>query len=211
MTSTKYLGAALVSHGAPPCRDDTTRPVRSLKARRAGIFEGANHHHHGKNIMNEAGTIVPKLQPIEHSEAKRLLAAGLFRTISKRGKRGVESVAIEADCHPKTLTKALAMETLPAGDTLLNLLLADVTALDELMARVGCKVSPLHANADADLDVVEALGALCGALAKSRSPNSPGGVERVHCETLVIADLARSLLPTLTAIVREADGIRGVA
>lgn len=156
-------------------------------------------------------TIFQKPRPIENDEAKRLLAAGLFRAVSKRGKQGVASVAIDADCSPRTLTKALALETLPNGETLFNLLIACPNVLDELAARLGFAVKPLHAVESCDLDLAEALGAVCGALAKSRSPNSPGGVERVHCETLVIADLARAVLPSLTAIVREADQIRGVA
>jgi hypothetical protein len=156
-------------------------------------------------------TIVHKPKPLGNGEAKAKLASGLLRAVTKRGKRGVDVIAIEADCSGRTIAKALAMETLPAGETLFNLLLADSHVLDELLARVGYCAVPLQAAEAQDLDLCELLGAVMGALAKSRSPNSPGGSNRVHSETLVVADLARAVLPMLTAIVREADGIRGVA
>ena len=158
-----------------------------------------------------AGKIMRKNTHVSNEEAKRLFAAGLFRAVSKRGKRGIDAIAIDADCSPRTISKALAMETLPAGETLVNLLMADASILDELLAHAGLRVVPIEMVATQDLDLVEALGAVMGGLAKSRSPNSPGGVERIYSETTMIADMARTVLPALTAIVREADGIRGVA
>ena len=158
-----------------------------------------------------ADKIMRKNTHVTNEEAKHLLAAGLFRAVSKRGKRGIEAIAIDADCSPRTISKALAMETLPAGETLVNLLMADASILDELLAHAGMRIVPLEMAATQDLDLVEALGAVTGALAKSHSPNSPGGAERIYSETTAIADMARQVLPSLTAIVREADGIRGVA
>ena len=156
-------------------------------------------------------TVVHKHTPLTNDDAKRLLAAGLLRAASRHARQGPAAVALGAGCCKRAIEKAMAMETLPAGETLVNLLLACPTALDELLAAVGYRITPLVVAEAQDLDLVESLGAVMGALAKSRSPNSPGGVGRVPQETLMVASLARGVLPTLTAIVREADGIRGVA
>jgi hypothetical protein len=155
--------------------------------------------------------IVPKNNHVTNDEAKHLLAAGLLRAVKNRGRRGIESISFDADCNKRTVSKALALETLPAGETLVNLLIADASILDELFAHVGLRVVPLEKSNMEDLDLVEALATLVGALAKSHSPNSPGGAGRIHTETTAIADMARTVLPPLTAIVCEAYGIRGVA
>lgn len=134
------------------------------------------------------------------TEVQGPLAQAWTRVIAKIGKG---AFADKCGCDVDTVDNAITGKTLPRTHTLLNSLAADQTALDEVLALYGLKVAPLQAAPANDLTLAagasEIATAICQALVD--------GV-RKHHETLQIADIIRPHLPALTAIVREADGLR---
>jgi hypothetical protein len=134
------------------------------------------------------------------TEVQGKLAQAWTRVIAKVGKG---SFADKCGCDPDTVDNAITGKSIPRGHTLLNSLVADPTALDEVLALYGLKVVPLQVAPANDLTLAagasEIATAICQALVD--------GV-RKHHETLQIADIIRPHLPALTAIVREADGLR---
>lgn len=131
------------------------------------------------------------------------LVTGLARTAAKIG-RG--NLADKSNRTPRALDKLFSgsnMDT--SGYGLLNFLLADPSALDEVFALYGFKLAPLHAEHGRDFatiaDSAQLIATFTDALRDGR---------RDHRETLAIADKARAVVPHLSAIIAEADGIRGV-
>lgn len=154
-------------------------------------------------MRSDLGTVVRKAERLTKDRTKALLASGLQRAVAKRG---ADEVALAAGCSQRCIEKALAHDTLPGLDTTLNALTADATIMDELLAAYGLRLCPLRAEAANDLmvagGVIDAMGKLVSAHADGR---------RDHNETLSIAALLRPHLPAITAIVREADELRGAA
>jgi hypothetical protein len=132
-----------------------------------------------------------------------LLAAGWARVIAKEGKG---AFADRLECSENTISNALSGKTTPEFHTALNSLAIDITALDEVFAGYGVRLVPLHAEAANDLamsaGVINAMGELVARLADG---------ERDHNDTLAVAALLRPHIPAISAIVREADELRGAA
>lgn len=147
--------------------------------------------------------VVRNFSPVTKEKAKALVAAGLHRAVVRHG---LETVAQQAGCSPRCLQKALSHETLPEMHTAANVLLLDRTVLCEFMAALGCQVIPSEGAMSPDMQTIarlsEALACYINALQDGR---------RDHRETLQIADHLRPLVAELTAIIREADGLRSVA
>lgn len=148
---------------------------------------------------------------VRTSSVKTLSATELQPKLAKAWARVIATVgkgafADKCGCDPDTIDNALTGKSVPRAHTLLNSLTADPTALDEVLALYGLKVVPNQADAANDLNVAagasEISSAICHALSDGK---------RDHRETLNIAELIRPHLPSLTAIVREADTIRGAA
>jgi hypothetical protein len=106
----------------------------------------------------------------------------------------------------KTIDRAVTATNLPEGHVIFNSLLADSTALDEVMREFGFRLVPLQADAANDITtaagVIHAMGELVRALDDGR---------RDHNETLAIAQLLRPHMPAMAAIIVQADELRGVA
>lgn len=106
----------------------------------------------------------------------------------------------------KLIDRALIGESVPELHTALNSLLADGTALNEVFALYDLH-PPRRRNAQAvnDLDTASKLSALvamfCAALSDGK---------RDHRETLALADEIRPLMPALTALLTEANHLRGI-
>lgn len=129
------------------------------------------------------------------------LAAGWARVSA--GRRG--AFADNVDITTKTLNRALTGESLPELHTALNSLADDPTALDEVLALYGRRLAHNNPQRASDMalvhDLAVLLGEFTGALADQK---------RCHLETIALATLIRPLLPQLSAIVAEADAVRGV-
>lgn len=153
--------------------------------------------------MSNLGNVFPDRAAVPKHRVSALLAAGWARVCAKMGK-GAFADALEAT--EKTVENAMAGRTLPEAHTVFNSLRADETALDEVLASYGFRLTPLHATAANDMvaaaGVINAMGELVKALSDGK---------RDHNETLSIASLIRPHMPHLTAILAEADRLRGAA
>lgn len=153
--------------------------------------------------MATKGNVFPAIAALPKHRVGALLSAGWARCVAGIGKG---QFADAAETTTRTVENALAGNTNPELHTALNSLAADPTALDELLAGYGFRLTPLHSSAANDMQtaagVIGAMGELVSALAD--------GI-RDHRETLAVANLLRPHLPAMTAIIREADELRGVA
>lgn len=144
-------------------------------------------------------TVVPQRSTPTEARFHDLLVAGLARIALKIGKG---RVADRMGRSVRQLDNIMGGST-PGAKPVFDALLADETALDELLAEYGFRLCPLHAEAANDLvtaaGVIGAMGQLVEALSDGR---------RDHLETLAIATLLRPHMPAMTAIVREADELR---
>jgi len=151
----------------------------------------------------DRNTVVRNAERLTKDRAKALLASGLQRAVATRGK---DQVALAAGCGERCIEKALAQDTLPSIETVLNALDADETIMDELLAARGRRLCSLRAEAANDMALAAGVTIAMGQLVQALTD----GI-RDHTETLTIADLLRPHLPAMNAIVREADGLRGAA
>lgn len=105
--------------------------------------------------------------------------------------------------NTKTIDRAVTAENLPEAHTVFNSLIADPTALDQILREYGYCLRPLTAEAANDMhtaaDLARAAGSMVDALSDGR---------RDHLETLQLGEIFRHLQPKLTAIICEADAIR---
>lgn len=107
---------------------------------------------------------------------------------------------------PETVGNAMSGRTTPKPHTVWNSLRADPTALDEVAAHYGFKLTPT--NTDAANDLATAAGTIDAMAALVRALDDQ---HRDHNETLAIAQLLRPHIGALNAIVRQADELRGAA
>lgn len=156
---------------------------------------------HDVGLAARGATIVRNAERLTKDRAKALVAAGIQRNAPSHG--AIERLALAGGCSARCIEKALAHDTLPGVDILLNMLDAAPTVLDEVLAARGVRLISLHADPAGDLATMAGLCDAAGALGHALAD----GV-RDHRETLTIADKVRPILPRLEAIVREADAIR---
>jgi hypothetical protein len=106
-------------------------------------------------------------------------------------------------CCPDTVSNALSGNTVPELHTALNSLMADPNALDEVFSLYGFQVVPLDMELSPDMVTLhhlsKAMAEFCDVLRDGK---------RTHRETLELADELRPLIPRLTAIVHEAEGLK---
>jgi DNA-binding phage protein len=144
-----------------------------------------------------------KSQRVTKDRAKALLASGLHRAVTASG---LAEVALAAGCCERSIQNALSLDTLPSLDIILNAMDLEPTILDELLAAKGLRIAPLHSEAANDLHIAAGASSIAAAICRALTDG-----QRDHRETLEIAKLIRPHLPALTAIVREADELKGAA
>ena len=149
-------------------------------------------------------TQVCRAGPPSKESLKSKLASAWGRVWPKIGGQGTFADRIGSDSA--TVGRVLGMKNLPEAHTIFNGLLADPTALDEILAHYGLKATPITAIAANDLHT--AAGLLDGATEIVKAYENG---ERDHTETLRIADKLRPHIAAAIAIVREADALRGAA
>lgn len=148
-------------------------------------------------------TVLRKISAPDELRFRDALIAGLSRVAAQMG-RG--TLADQAGRTTRSLDMLFeGASKLPSGKGLLDFLLADETSLDELLALYGVKLCPLGTQRATDMST---LAEMAGVLARFADAISDG--VRDHRETLMLAGVLRPLLPKLTAIVSEADELRGV-
>jgi hypothetical protein len=152
--------------------------------------------------MTQRSNVLPKRVGPDEARFGTLFVAGLARVAAKIGKG---TLADRMGRTVRSLENIMAGGS-TSGKAMCDALLADHTALDEVLADYGFKLVPLTLDAANDLNT--AAGLLDGATELVRSQHDG---HRDHSETLRVADKLRPHLPAALAIVREADQIRGVA
>lgn len=142
-------------------------------------------------------------RPLTKCEVKSLVATGLQRRV---GQTSLEHVAEELDCTTTTVRRALAHESLLEADKLGNLLARDPSALHEWFSRLRLKVDYEDTEMSPDMltasQMSRAVATFCEILEDGH---------RNHQETLQLAQVLRPLIPRLSAIIHEADGLKAVA
>lgn len=138
------------------------------------------------------------------SDVSAALAIGWARASSKRKGEFADKIGARTI---KTVDRALIGETVPELHTALASLLVDPGALDEVFALYGLE-RPRHKNAQAanDMATVSCLSSVVTTFCEALKDG-----QRVHTETLDLADKVREVMPSLTALLDEANRIRGVA
>lgn len=147
--------------------------------------------------------VVRETKPLTKDRVKALIASGLQRAARDHG---IDEVAIKAGCSRRCIEKALSHETLPEAHLLGNVLLLDDTALSEWFSALG--FIAIRRDALASPDMIT-LGQMGHAMTEFIEALADG--KRTHTETLELAEVLRPLVPRLTQIVHEADGLRNVA
>ncbi|SEM54900.1 hypothetical protein SAMN05192583_0588 [Sphingomonas gellani] len=146
--------------------------------------------------------VLPKRSGPDEATFATLFVAGLARVAAKLGKG---ALADRMGRTTRSLDNILGGGS-TSGKAMFDALLADETALDEVLASYGFRLCPLHSEAANDLTVAAGVIDAMGELVRSRSDG-----HRDHNETLAVATLLRPHLPAMQAIVREADELRGAA
>jgi hypothetical protein len=143
-------------------------------------------------------------EPLSKDKFQRLLASAWGRVWPKIGKGPMADRMGLNDT--KTIDRAVTGSNLPEAHTLFNSLLADETALDEVLAEYGFRLSRIRADAANDMTT---LSGLCDVAATYADALRDG--RRVHPETLLIADKLRPHMPALASLLREAEDLRRMA
>jgi DNA-binding transcriptional regulator LsrR (DeoR family) len=143
--------------------------------------------------------------PRTSDEVHRRLTRAWSRTMDEQDLTQ-EAFAARIGCCRDTVKNALAGDRLPKLHFVLNSLLACPNALDELLQLYGLQIIPRSAEASADMQTLSHMGR---AMAEFIEALSDG--KRTHKETLELAEVLRPLVPRLTQIVHEADGLKEVA
>ncbi len=146
--------------------------------------------------------VCPK-NPVSKSKLSAALGAAWGRVANSIG-RG--TLADKAGMDEQTVKRAVSGPSLPAAEHLLNSLVADPTALQEVLALYGVKAVPLVAEPANDMSLATALAQ---SVAEYLSRLADG--KRCHIDTGVLANLFRPLIPQMQAIVDEADRAKGIA
>ena len=79
------------------------------------------------------------------------------------------------------------------------------------LAMLGLTAQPVDSVHPEALDMASQLAECSAALLAAMSPTSPGGHALTAAELVVVANVARRLLPALTAVVAKADGLQVAA
>ena len=149
-------------------------------------------------MADRRNTVVQHRAAPSEAQFHAAVVAALGRVAHEHG-RG--ALADKSGRTTRSLDKVFAGST-PCGKGLCDFLLADDTALDEVLALYGVKLCPRTATPGGDMMVVAELAQVLARLAKAIEDGT-----RIHTETLDVAKALRPLMPKLTAIIDEADAL----
>lgn len=146
--------------------------------------------------------VVPNKAPISEQQYHGMLIAGLSRVSASVG-RG--TLADQSGRTTRALDKLFSGAS---GDTtgkgLLDFLRADPSALDEVLALYGFQLTPIGFDAALDFEIIADTAGLLGEHTEAMRDG-----RRDHRETIRIADKARPVVQRFSAIIAEADRLRG--
>lgn len=144
-------------------------------------------------------------EPLSKDRFQQRLAAAWGRVWPKLGSQPAMAAKMGLS-DTSAIKRVTGMTHLPEAHTIFNSLLADETALNEVLAEYGfClrRIKPEGAN---DL---RTLSGLCETAAELSDALRDG--RREHRETLKIADKLRPHMAALVGFIAEADELRATA
>ncbi len=144
---------------------------------------------------------VCRVEALSKESLKSKLSQAWGRVWPKLGGQGTFADRVGTDSA--TVGRVLGCKNLPEAHTIFNSLRADPTALDEIMAHYGLRVSPLHTEAANDMQLAASLSDALGEFIRRLSDG-----HRCHVDTAVLAALFREIIPQMQAIVTEDDDRR---
>lgn len=148
--------------------------------------------------------VVPKNQPPSEQQYHDALIAGLARCAKEIGRGTLADKSFRSTRALDKLFSGGSTDT--SGKGLLDFLCAHPGALDEVLALYGYRVSPLDDTPASDFNLIADAAAL-----QAEHADALRDGRRCHNETQRIADKARPVVAQYTAIIAEADKIRGLA
>ena len=150
-----------------------------------------------------ASKTVPPKRPRTKQDVSAKLAEAWFRVA--HGRKGAFADNIGASCN-KTVDNAINQRSVPELHTVLNSLLDDPTALDEVFALYGGRFIATSSEAANDLQVIAGMNG-----ASSEWLNLI--LDGIRCErdTQKLAKAFRPLVAYMQAIIEEADAKRSAA
>lgn len=153
------------------------------------------------HMADRAHPAVPKIAPPNELDYYNALIAGLARVAAQIG-RG--TLADKAKRTTRAMDKLFAGDSMDtSGKGLLDFLAADASILDEVVALYGFRLVPTGSVESDDMSVIADLMALA---AKHTAAIRDG--RRDHKETIEIANMARMVVATYSAIIEQADDLR---
>lgn len=148
--------------------------------------------------------VVPNRPDVTELRYHEALVSGLARVAGQIGRGNLADKSGRTTRALDKLFSGSCNDT--SGKGLLDFLLADPTALDEVLGLYGFQLSPLRGEALPDFtiiaDAAEIVATYTDAMRDGR---------RDHRDTIRIADKARPVIAGLQGIVCEADQHRGAA
>ena len=150
-----------------------------------------------------ATTSSAKTGPLSKDMVQAKLTQAWGRTIADKFEGNKTAFAARVGCCSTTIENALSGKTVPEFHTALNSLLACPNALDEVAALFGLQLVPREVEMTPDMVT---LSHMSKAMAEFIDALSDG--KRTHRETLELAEELRPLVPRLTAIIHEAEGLK---
>jgi hypothetical protein len=149
--------------------------------------------------------VVPKVDAPSPLSFHQALVAGLARVAVKTG-RG--NLADKSQRTTKALDKLFSGDSMDtSGKGLLDFLLADPTALDEVLALYGYQLARKGSVPSEDM----ALASDTAALVQEHMDGIRDGTTGQHQKIIRIADKARPVIAGYAGFVAQADRIRGLA
>lgn len=145
-------------------------------------------------------TVVPQIAPVDEEKFRHAFKRLLHRLAAAHGDA---RLALALGVSERQLRNIFA-GSIPGVHGVWNLLALDPTALDEIADLYGMRVTPARAEPGKDFDTIARLANCAGQYVSVMAD----GI-RDHRETLELAESARPLISRLSAIVAEADHIRG--
>lgn len=147
-------------------------------------------------MPDRAASVLPESTRLSEARFHDLIVLGLARLSAKFGR---EKVAAAMGRDRRSLENVFAGSE-PKAKALLDTLLLDATALDEVLSAYGLRVVPVQQGAEDDMHLAAGLSHGLTKLIESAAGD--------HNETLMIAEILRPHMRGLAAIVDQADRLR---
>lgn len=147
--------------------------------------------------------VVPKPAGPSELQYHDALVLGLARSAANVGRGNLADRSKRTTRALDKLFSGACADT--SGKGLLDFLLADPSALDEVLGLYGYQLAPTNCAPALDFEIIADTAALTAAHTEAMRD----GI-RKHRETIKIADCARPVVAQYSAIIAEADRLRGV-